>query len=222
MKLEHFLTPYTKINSKWIKDLNIRPETIYSFFDHSMWQVGSFSTRTRNQTIPPAVGTMNLNRWTTREGPSYVFWLIHLVHWQLKFIYMYLMPFHCFLIVFVVLLCFFLLLFFSFVIWWLSLSLCLDSSSFFMCGFMEKYLFVVTMRFIYCCLVAKSCPTLLSSMDCQALLPRKEYQSEFLFPTPGDLPDPGNWTHVSCIGRWILYHWDTREAQRFIYINLCI
>ena len=35
---------------------------------------------------------------------------------------------------------------------------------------------------------------------------RQEYWSRLLFPSPGDLPNPG-------IGRWILYHWATREVS---------
>ena len=51
------------------------------------------------------------------------------------------------------------------------------------------------LNFTCCCLVAKLCPTLCNPMDCQAPLsmrfPRQDYRSGLLFPSPGDLPNPG-------------------------------
>ena len=41
---------------------------------------------------------------------------------------------------------------------------------------------------------------------------RQEYWSGLSFPTAGDLPHPGIEPHVSCIGRWILYHGATWET----------
>ena len=65
MKLEHFLTPYTKINSKWIKDLNIRSETL-KFPEESIGKTLSDINHSRILYDPPPRVTKikaKINKW---------------------------------------------------------------------------------------------------------------------------------------------------------------
>ena len=68
MKLEHFLTPYTKINSKWIKGLNVRPETV-EFLEENIGR--TLNDINQNKILyDPAPRVMEIKNNSKQVGPS--------------------------------------------------------------------------------------------------------------------------------------------------------
>ena len=89
---------------------------------------------------------------------------------------------------------------------------------------MEKNMYIHMCCFCY--LVTQSCPTLLCPLHCNP--PDSSvhviYQARILEWVTISLSrgssQPRDWTQVSCIGRWTLYHWATWEAHTYVYIRL--
>ena len=69
MKLERFLTPHTKINSKWIKDLNVRPETIKLLEENTGRTLDDINQSKILYDPPPRVMEMKtkVNKWAEKE-----------------------------------------------------------------------------------------------------------------------------------------------------------
>ena len=64
VKLKHFLTPYTKITSKWIKDLNVSPETIKLLEENTGKTLSDINHSKILYDPPPGVREIKINKGT--------------------------------------------------------------------------------------------------------------------------------------------------------------
>ena len=66
MKLQHFLTPYTKINSKWSKDLNVISETIKLIEENIGRTLDDINQSKILNDPPPTVIKIKINKWNLK------------------------------------------------------------------------------------------------------------------------------------------------------------
>ena len=73
MKLEHFLAPYTKINSKWIKHLNVRPETIKLLEENKVKTLSDINHSRILYDPPPRILEIKakINKWDLMKFKSF-------------------------------------------------------------------------------------------------------------------------------------------------------
>ena len=70
MKLGHFLTPYTQINSKWIRDINVRPENI-KLLEENIGRILDDINHSKILYDPPSRGVktkIKINKWDLIES----------------------------------------------------------------------------------------------------------------------------------------------------------